>query len=130
MNTFWWYFTKCCKFLWVICRLPGILSKVHKQLNEFIIQILLLIPWNASDDDLLFPFVLFIQLAGGTASMQQLKERLEKDLLEVSLFWSPAMDFFLFSPPMFDCWIWIQFSVLFYWLRSNNFMITKTRSEI
>lgn len=26
------------------------------------------------------------QLAGGTASMQQLKERLEKDLLEVLLF--------------------------------------------
>lgn len=25
----------------------------------------------------------FLQLAGGTASMQQLKERLEKDLLEV-----------------------------------------------
>lgn len=28
-------------------------------------------------------FQSFVQLAGGTASMQQLKERLEKDLLEV-----------------------------------------------
>lgn len=27
-----------------------------------------------------------MQLAGGTASMQQLKERLEKDLLEVKFF--------------------------------------------
>lgn len=28
-------------------------------------------------------FIYHFQLAGGTASMQQLKERLEKDLLEV-----------------------------------------------
>ena len=30
-------------------------------------------------------FIYHMQLAGGTASMQQLKERLEKDLLEVDI---------------------------------------------
>lgn len=32
---------------------------------------------------IMFRFLCYMQLAGGTASMQQLKERLEKDLLEV-----------------------------------------------
>lgn len=54
-----------------------------KWVSSIYLKVSLIDMLQSSVNDLDSSFILVVQLAGGTASMQQLKERLEKDLVEV-----------------------------------------------